>query len=522
MKLNFFTFVYFFYILVLLIGFPVVCYLIIVGIPNLQKYFPVLNWILTVSNSYSTIYGFISLLVCVFKYFGRKKYYFWDTTRGKYICLLDNDVKSRGSQIIINESKLIPIDGRIVETKGNGQSLPSITIIVPISSIMVSDQDKAPDVCCTSNFIYYSPDHVESTLREIGNLAYDPESTVNVIVVHNNDIKFPHYNKDLRQMLKPLQDEYFQKYFKKLYFYSPEQKLGIIDSLNSTLGKIQDGVFAKTTYLTVIAPEEHPEHSSLVRATSLFERTENVGIQYRNVLLNNCTLCGAVVGTEMELSYVLRNSHHVFLQEMGFFVGGVGFWKTDVLTELRFDPTALFQGIDLSIRAISEGYKVMYSSDIIVYREMTLGMTNVIGKKVYWCRGWIRNSYNNLKSFVASKHVSCWDKMVQIFFFIFSELIYYVSIQSIPVFICYLIVGTYVVNTTFVATTIIWVLIVPLNVIVMGINNRLTSDHLAPESYKPLSWLQYFVYVVMYPIYDYIGFFVSIGAHLVELGQMEK
>ncbi len=117
-----------------------------------------------------------------------------------------------------------------------------------------------------------------------------------------------------------------------------------------------------------------------------------------------------MVAVEFELIYGVSHPGRARLHGYGIFGGTNGFWRTDLLREIRMRGSMLTEDIGSSVRAVSVGHKIV-SDPFLVSRELaptTLsGLTN---QRLRWAQGWYQVALKRLIPAMFSRKMSLRQK----------------------------------------------------------------------------------------------------------------
>ena len=132
-------------------------------------------------------------------------------------------------------------------------------------------------------------------------------------------------------------------------------------------------------------------------------------------------------------------NHHIrsIIYKFAIFGGSNGYWKTDVIKKLGFNKKMLTEDIDISVRAILEGYKIRYALEVISYELPPKDIHSFFKQRTRWAQGWLQATLKYSKEFLKSKYLNTWQKFGLLLIFPIRETRSYVLTQTISIAFAY-------------------------------------------------------------------------------------
>jgi cellulose synthase/poly-beta-1,6-N-acetylglucosamine synthase-like glycosyltransferase len=112
-------------------------------------------------------------------------------------------------------------------------------------------------------------------------------------------------------------------------------------------------------------------------------------VQGRSVVRNgDSNWLARMVAVEFEGIYAVAHPGRAALHRFGIFGGSNGFWRAELLDQLRMHPDMLTEDIDISIRAVFDGYRIAVDSQLISEELAPLTAMALWSQRIRWSHGW--------------------------------------------------------------------------------------------------------------------------------------
>lgn len=144
-------------------------------------------------------------------------------------------------------------------------------------------------------------------------------------------------------------------------------------------------------HVTAIIDSDHRLHEqSANRAMRWFDEGYDV-VQGRCVVRNpNDTLVSKLVSIEFEQIYGLAHAGRSLLMDTAIFGGANGWWRTAVLRQLGFDKSMLTEDIDVSMRAMLSGYRIIHDRSVMSTELAPTEWKSWWKQRTRWAQGWFQ------------------------------------------------------------------------------------------------------------------------------------
>jgi len=165
-----------------------------------------------------------------------------------------------------------------------------------------------------------------------------------------------------------------------------------LNSTNVTNGKSRALNYAlqnaKGEIIGIFDADTVPKLDTLAYVSSKFSDPNIAAVQGRLIPINVRESTTARFASLEELFYEYSISGRA---RLGFFVpleGTCTFIRKSVLNELGgWNEESLTEDLDLSLKIISKGYKIVYSPSTIAWREVPISLRSLIKQRLRWYRG---------------------------------------------------------------------------------------------------------------------------------------
>lgn len=156
----------------------------------------------------------------------------------------------------------------------------------------------------------------------------------------------------------------------------------------------------------VFDADHHPEPDSFSRAAAWLAGGADV-VQGRCVVRNGPeSPVSALVAREFDAIYGVSHLGRARLHGFAVFGGSNGWFRADLLRELRLRPDMLTEDIDVSVRALTAGAELVYDPDMISTELAPVTVARWWRQRARWAQGWFQVSLRRLGAVLRSPHTS--------------------------------------------------------------------------------------------------------------------
>lgn len=179
--------------------------------------------------------------------------------------------------------------------------------------------------------------------------------------------------------------------------------------------------------------DHHPAPNSFDRAWQWLRSGTDV-VQGHCVVRNgSASTVARLVAVEFESIYAVSHPGRAQLHGFGIFGGSNGYWRTEVLREVRMRRRMLTEDIDSSVRALTEGYRIASDPRLVSYELATTTLGQLTAQRLRWAQGWLQVSVQRLADVLRSPHLTARQKAGATYLLAWREVYPWMSLQMYPI-----------------------------------------------------------------------------------------
>lgn len=256
---------------------------------------------------------------------------------------------------------------------------------------------------------------LEATIREFLKMDYPAE--FQLILAYNTPFDMP-IEERLRQL--SLEDPRFV----------PLR----VDGSTSKAQNVNAAISIVTTPVVgIYDADHHPDPDSFRRAWRWIANGADVVQGHCLIRNGDASWVGRMVAVEFELIYSVNHPGRDRLHKFAIFGGSNGFWRTDILREVRMRGSMLTEDIDSSMRAVQAGYKIV-SDAYLVSRELApTSLKALTNQRLRWAQGWYQVAKHQMTPALRTPKLSFRQKMGMVHLLAWREVFPWISIQIVPI-----------------------------------------------------------------------------------------
>ena len=353
-------------------------------------------------------------------------------------------------------------------------------------------------------FLDNEVDILDDTLMSYSRLKYSGD--IHVIVVYNT-----------RKDMKESEDLLFYKWDGKVISSGSCRVSYEILCNQGSSSKAENVNFAisrvRSPYVGIMDADHFPDASNAHEACRFLSQGKHDIVQGVCTIRNHENFLSNVVAVEFDDMYCIGHEGRCTLFDLGVFAGSNGFWKTNVLQEIKMDTGMLTEDIDSSIRAMLKGYKIGFCSKIITSELSPLTKVTHAKQRKRWSQGWLEVSNKHFIECVKSPNISLRQKIGVCYLLAWREYFTYFTFWPLICMISMFLRGTVIFEMLFI--------IIGASVTAVGVAKPLAIYALAIGPIKRKKgvtpFIVYLFISMFYSIYLYYIQIVSHGRHLVKM-----
>lgn len=190
--------------------------------------------------------------------------------------------------------------------------------------------------------------------------------------------------------------------------------------------------YATGAFTAVFDADHEPDPDGFRRAWRWISHGADVVQGHCFIRNGEASWVAKMVAIEFEQIYAVSHPGRARLHGFGIFGGSNGYWRTELLRELRMHGFMLTEDIDSSIRSVVRGRRIV-SDPYLVSRELAPETLSALTKqRLRWAQGWLQISLKWIKPALRSKHLTVRQKLGMMQLLVWREAYPWISMQIVP------------------------------------------------------------------------------------------
>jgi cellulose synthase/poly-beta-1,6-N-acetylglucosamine synthase-like glycosyltransferase len=140
-----------------------------------------------------------------------------------------------------------------------------------------------------------------------------------------------------------------------------------------------------------------------------------------------------MITVEFGTMYAVCHTSRSFAADTAIFGGSNGYWRTPVLRSLRMDPAMLTEDIDVSVRAMLAGHRILHDRSIISTELAPSRFASWFYQRLRWAQGWHQVTLKHSRAIMTSPALTRWQKVYWTYILPWRELYGLLSPQALPI-----------------------------------------------------------------------------------------
>jgi cellulose synthase/poly-beta-1,6-N-acetylglucosamine synthase-like glycosyltransferase len=189
---------------------------------------------------------------------------------------------------------------------------------------------------------------------------------------------------------------------------------------------------ATGVFTAVFDADHQPDPDSFRRAWRWISHGADVVQGHCFIRNGDASWVAKMVAIEFEQIYAVSHPGRARLHGFGIFGGSNGYWRSELLRELRMHGFMLTEDIDSSMRAVVRGRRIV-SDPYLVSRELAPETMPALTKqRLRWAQGWLQISLKWIIPALRARHLTVRQKLGMLQLLAWREIYPWVSMQIIP------------------------------------------------------------------------------------------
>ncbi|KAM3085435.1 hypothetical protein ACMFMG_002512 [Clarireedia jacksonii] len=119
-------------------------------------------------------------------------------------------------------------------------------------------------------------------------------------------------------------------------------------------------------------------------------------VQGRCVIQNaSATFLTGMIAVEFDKIYATSHPGRAALFGYGLFTGSNGYWRANLLRDLKMDAGMLTEDIDSALRALERGAICVHEPNVLSYELAPTTFPSFLKQRLRWAQGWTQASYRH-------------------------------------------------------------------------------------------------------------------------------
>jgi cellulose synthase/poly-beta-1,6-N-acetylglucosamine synthase-like glycosyltransferase len=256
---------------------------------------------------------------------------------------------------------------------------------------------------------------IEATVQAFLRVQYP--AALQVILAYNTPREMPEIEERLREIARE------NPRFVPMRVHTSTSKA---QNVNAALA------YATGVFTAVFDADHQPDPDCFRRAWRWISHGADVVQGHCYIRNGAASWVAKMVAIEFEQIYSVSHPGRARLHGFGIFGGSNGYWRTELLRELRMHGFMLTEDIDSSMRAVVNGRRIV-SDPYLVSRELAPEtMAALTRQRLRWAQGWLQISLKWMIPAMRAPNLSARQKLGMIQLLAWREIYPWVSMQILP------------------------------------------------------------------------------------------
>lgn len=336
-------------------------------------------------------------------------------------------------------------------------------------------------------------DIILETVRHILQTVQRPEAGLELILTYNTPTDLP-----VEEELRSLADTH------------PELKLLRVEGSHSKAENLNAALEIVTGEIVcILDADHHPAPDCFQRAWRWLEFDYDV-VQGRNVIRNHgSNLLTQNIAVEFESVYGVSHAAKSMVADSTLFGGSNGYWRTDALQRIRFNPARLTEDIDATMRTLLNGFRIVHDRSIVTTELAPVDFNSFWFQRKRWAQGWLEVSLMYQRRVWRSPHFTMWQKVYWTYLLYYCVVYSLSALQILPLILSLFLYHGYLPPSD---NPYLW--FCTLITFFSGVYQTLVTMKVASIRYPVLYFVQHGVFIFAYTILKNMIAIVGLYDHL--------
>lgn len=138
------------------------------------------------------------------------------------------------------------------------------------------------------------------------------------------------------------------------------------------------------------------------------------------------------IAIEFDTIYSVSHPGRSRLSGTAIFGGSNGYWRHEVLSEMQLNPAMLTEDIDVTVRSLLDGHRLVHDRNIVSAELAPLQLRHWMLQRKRWAQGWLEVALKHTGAMMRSPHYSVGQKALWYYLLAWREIYPALSIQFFP------------------------------------------------------------------------------------------
>ena len=146
-----------------------------------------------------------------------------------------------------------------------------------------------------------------------------------------------------------------------------------------------------------------------------------------------------MIDVEFVGMYAVSHASRSLAVDAAIFGGSNGYWRKDALRLLRMDSTMLTEDIDVTVRGLIAGYRIIHDRSIISTELAPSSLTSWFHQRLRWAQGWHQVTMKHTRALVRTRALTRRQKLYFAYMLPWREAFAAVAPQAFPILMAYVV-----------------------------------------------------------------------------------
>ncbi|WP_235949337.1 glycosyltransferase family 2 protein [Candidatus Frankia alpina] len=185
-------------------------------------------------------------------------------------------------------------------------------------------------------------------------------------------------------------------------------------------------------FVGIFDADHHPAPDSFERAWRWLSNGAAV-VQGHCVIRNGSdSRVSRTVAVEFESIYAVSHPGRARMHGFGIFGGSNGYWRIDLLHQIRMRGSMLTEDIDASLRAILRGARIVSDPELVSYELAPTTVQALWRQRLRWAQGWHQAARQHLRDGLGAAGLTARQKLGLFWLLGWREIYPWLSLQIYP------------------------------------------------------------------------------------------